>query len=407
MRRLSFYLLAVFVFSVPWQNAVQIGGSKTLTSIIGIAAVGVALIKCLLEGKAAKPPFFLVAFILLVLWQLTTYFWSGNPTSTLVLVATMVQMLAMVWLIAESCASERERMLLIQAFILGCLVACAALIQAYFTNETVAGYRYTPAGFDSNELSCVIASGIPLALLVATSARRGIFRWINILYVPVALFASILTASRTGFVAACIGLLSVPLALYFLRPLPRIVWSLVIVVIFVGAFSLMPSSLNENIQRVTFAADTQSISTLTTRTTIWSAGFEAFKAHPAVGVGFGTYGAIAQAKMGVAKASHNLWVQTAAETGVIGLVFLLILLATAIIPALRPRGAPMAFHIILFAVLITTSLSLDVETNKSLWIGLTFLAVTGPQIVGRPLRAAIPSEAAGSSAVQIVQTGIG
>jgi O-antigen ligase len=377
VRRLSFYLLLVFVFSVPWQNAIQIGGSKTLTSIIGIAAVGVALMKCLLDGKVAKPPFFLVAFGVLIWWQLMTYFWSGDPTSTLVRAATMVQMLAMVWLIAESCASERERLQLIQAFVFGCLVASGALIYAYFADESVAGYRYTPAGFDPNELACVIAAGIPMALLVATSAKRGVLRWIDVLYVPFSLFVVILTASRTGFVATCIGLCSVPFALYFLKPLPRLAWSFAIMAMFVGAFYLMPSSLNENIQRVTFLADTQSISTLTTRTTIWSAGLEAFQEHPAIGVGFGTYGAIAQAKMGVAKASHNLWIQTAAETGGVGLALLLAVLAAAIIPALRPRGRPMIFHIILFGVLMTTSLSLDVVANKSLWMGLAFLAVAG------------------------------
>ena len=61
MRRLSFYLLLVFVFAVPWENVIQIGG-KTGSGIIGIAAVGLALITCLLEGRVARPPAFLFTF---------------------------------------------------------------------------------------------------------------------------------------------------------------------------------------------------------------------------------------------------------------------------------------------------------------------------------------------------------
>lgn len=388
MRRLSLYLLFVFVFSVPWQNAIQIGGSRTLTSFIGIAAIAVALVTCLLEGRMAKPSSFLFAFGALVFWQLATYFWSGDPTSTLIRVATMVQMLMMIWLIAELSATEHERLQLVQAFVIGCMVACGAVIYAYFAGESVAGYRFTPSGFDPNELATVIAAGIPMALLVATSTGRGLLRWAHVLYVPLGLFAVILTASRTGFVATCIGLCSLPFALYAVKPLHRVIWSAAILVAFVGAFYLMPTSLNENLQRVTFSGDTESISTLTTRTTIWSAGLEAFREHPAVGVGFGTYGAIAQTRMGVAKASHNLWIQTAAETGVVGLALLIAALTAAVVPALGRPGRRMSFHVILFLVLMTTSLALDVIANKSLWIALAFLSATGPvQIVGNRIRA--------------------
>ena len=62
MRRLSLYLFLVFVFAVPWQDALVIGGSKTVSSLIGMAALVIGLITCLLDGKVAKPPAFVVAF---------------------------------------------------------------------------------------------------------------------------------------------------------------------------------------------------------------------------------------------------------------------------------------------------------------------------------------------------------
>ena len=109
MRKLSLLLFLVFVFTVPWENAIAIGGSKTASSLIGIVALVVALITCLLEGKVAKPPAFVLAFGAFVMWQLMTYFWSVDPMSTLARVVTMVQLLAMAWLLTELCKSERDR----------------------------------------------------------------------------------------------------------------------------------------------------------------------------------------------------------------------------------------------------------------------------------------------------------
>ena len=65
--------------------------------------------------------------------------------------------------------------------------------------------------------------------LSATSRKGGAWKWLNIVYVPLGIFAVILTASRSGFIATCIGLLSVFFALRHARPVYRLVWSAVII----------------------------------------------------------------------------------------------------------------------------------------------------------------------------------
>lgn len=378
MRRLSFYLLLAFVFAVPWENAIQIGGSKTLSSMIGIAAVGIALVRCLFEGKTNRPPLFLFAFGALVTWQLTSYFWSLDPAYTLVRVATMLQLLAMIWLVAESCTSERERLLVVQAFVVGCIVVCLALVYAYFSGQSIDQYRYAPSEFSVNESADVIAAGIPMALLIAVNRNSFLLRWLNVAYVPLGVIAVVLTASRSGFIATSVGLTSVFFALRAARPLYRLAGMVAILAVFAGVFFLVPADigLDKNIQRITFSTDTESLGSLTGRTTIWSTGLQAFSEHPAAGVGFGTFSQLSQIKFARPRAAHNIWIQTAAETGIVGVALLVMVLGAAVAPALKRRDSRAPFHVILFLTLMTASLAANVVGSKSLWIALGILSVT-------------------------------
>ncbi len=378
MRRLSFYLFLVFVFTIPWQSALAIGGSKTLSSLLGIVALLVAVMALFLEGRVAKPPAFILAFGALIFWQLITYFWSLEPMSTLTRAMTMVQLLAMAWLATELSRSERERLQIIEAFVLGCVVVCLVLAQAYFSGQPMVGYRYAPAGFNPNEAADIIAAGIPLALLVATSYKRGFLKWLNIAYVPLGVFAVILTASRSGFIATCLGLASVFFALRYARTLYRVVWSALIVAVFAGLFFAVPVSnnLETNLQRITFSADEDSVGTLAGRTEIWSAGLAAFADRPIAGTGLYTFRAATESSLGEERAPHNIWLETAVETGIIGLVLLATAWVTAIIPVLKHRDFRMGFHLTFFLVLLTTSLVANLITSKGLWIGLAILSVT-------------------------------
>ncbi len=378
MRRLSFYLFLVFVFTVPWQSAIAIGGSKTLSSFVGIAALLAVIVALLLEGEVAKPPAFILTFGALVFWQITTYFWSVEPGSTLTRAITMVQLLAMAWLATELCATERERLRLIEAFVLGCVVVCLVLAWAYFSGQPMVGYRYAPAGFNPNEAADIIAAGIPLALLVATSYKRGFLTWINIAYVPLGVFAVILTGSRSGFVATCLGLVSVFFALRHARALYRAVWSAVILAAFASLFFALPVSnnLGTNLQRITFSSERESLGTLTGRTEIWSAGLEAFAEHPIAGTGLYTFRADTESRLGEEKAPHNIWLETAVETGIIGLFLLAAAWVTAIVPVVKHRDFRVGFHLTFLLVLLTTSLVANLITSKSLWIGLAILSAT-------------------------------
>jgi O-antigen ligase len=372
--------LLVFVFTVPWQNAMAIGGSKTLSSIIGAAALASTVVACLIGGRLRRPPVLLLAFGALIAWQLASYFWSIEPTATLVRLLTMVQLLAMVWAISELTTGEAERLWVIQAFVLGCVVVCCVLIEAYLSGQSLGGFRYAPPGFNQNESADVVAMGIPLALLLAVSRGRGVYRWLNVAYVPVAIFAVILTASRSGFIAACLALVSVFFALRQARSVYRLVWVAIVIGVFSALFFglSLSSSLDSNIERITFSTDTRSLETLTGRTTIWSAGLGMFAERPVTGLGAGTFISGLESRGGGFHAAHNIWVETAAETGIVGVGLLMVVFAAALYPAVKCRGIRAKFNAVLFVVLGTTSFVANLMNNKAFWIVLAILAVTAP-----------------------------
>lgn len=377
MRTLSRYLLLVFIFSVPWQNTVVLGGTRTLSSAIAVVALLATVLTCFAEKRIAKPPVFFFAFLMFVTWQLATYFWSVDAASTLGRVLTLVQILAMVWLVVELCPSERERLQLMQAFVFGGIVVCLMLIQAYLSGRAMDTYRFVPRDFNPNESADLIAMGIPMALLGIARGKRGALFWLNTMYVPLGLFSVVLTASRSGFVATCVGLTAVVFVLRRTRSAYRILWLVVSLAVFAGVFFGLSGSqrLQANIQRLTFSRDIGSIGTLTGRTTIWAEGLKVFSAHPLFGIGAGTFRLGVEDELGPGKDAHDMWVEIAAGTGVVGLALLAALLAAALAPVLIWRDESSGFYIVLFLVLLVVASLANVVTSKALWFVLTILSV--------------------------------
>ncbi|MBN1630765.1 MAG: O-antigen ligase family protein [Thermoleophilia bacterium] len=384
MRKLSFYLLWIFVFSIPWQDAVSIAGGTALTRIIGVVAFAVAFAACLIERKMKRPPFFVYVFFAFVVWQLLTYFWSVGPSTTLGSTLTLVQVFVMIWLITELCTAEKERIWLLEAFVLGCLVVCFLLVSAYARGEAADTYRYSTANLSLNDSAQFIAAGIAMAFIVIASGRKAqirrhaILMWVNTAYILIALFSVVLTASRSGFIATCIALVGAVFALRQVRLAQRLAWVVVIMGVFAGVFFGLSSSeaLQANTQRITFSADTASLETLTGRTEIWSTGGDLFREHPIGGMGAGTFVEAARERLGESRAAHNVFVETAVETGIVGVLLLVTVLMSALVPVLISRNESTPLYVILFLVLFAIAQVANVAGGKAFWCSMAILSLS-------------------------------
>ena len=374
MRRLSLALLMLFVFTVPWQNATgYVTNALWAAAFVGTIATG------LLERRIARPPALFLAMLAFVAWQLTTYYWSIDPESSLARVRLMIFMLVLVWMVTELAASERIRHYLMQAYVLGCFVLCGILINAFISGHAIDGYRYVPSNFNPNVAADMIAVGVAMALLITGSRYGRKLLILNIAFVPLGLFGVILTASRSGFFLTCLAAVGVFFVLRHTRLLYRAAWFVVLVGVFAGVFFGLAANqtLGVNLQRLTFQTGTYSLGTLTGRTTIWSAGLEHFEEHPLAGVGAGTFNAAVEGQLGGRNSAHNVFIETAVETGTVGLILLIVALVASASPVLHWRDHQTGLRMVLLMVVIGASLVANISAYYLLWFVLAVLSRTG------------------------------
>jgi O-antigen ligase len=331
------------------------------------------------EWRLARPSPLLLTMVFFAAWEVITLVWSIDSSQTQARAITLFLLLAMVWLVGELGGSRERRDTLMQAFVLGCFVAIAALVQSWASGVPVEGYRYAPQHFNLNETSDTIAVGIVMALILLARSEQRLLNWVNVAYLPLAVLAVVLTGSRSGFIATCVALLGVPLILGKTRPVYRLAWLVIIIGSVSFLFFVQPDSrtLEANLRRVTFSSDTQTLRNMTGRTVIWTAGYSVFKEHPLTGIGAGTFAEGVGTRLDRARAAHNLYVLVAVETGAIGVALILAALFSAVLPVVRARSEPRALLLLLFAVLTVMSLAANVDTSKVMWLSLALLSLSG------------------------------
>ncbi|HLW52693.1 MAG TPA: O-antigen ligase family protein [Candidatus Angelobacter sp.] len=183
--------------------------------------------------------------------------------------------------------------------------------------------RITSFLFHYNSLAGYLNAIMPLALAVTVLGRKTGLRRLAFICLCLSWAAVFFTGSRGGLVALGAVLLS---AMFYLRPRGRTT-AVVLAAAFLASSVMLSISmerpgigLNDSHQ----GADDLSFDT---RLALWGAAGALFLEHPVAGAGFGTYRfAMQQYLPGVRDQldAHNLYLQTLAETGIIGfLVFFL------------------------------------------------------------------------------------
>lgn len=115
---------------------------------------------------------------------------------------------------------------------------------------------------------------------------------------------------------------------------------------------------------------------LSGRIDLWSTAIDAFRSSPLVGIGYGQYQEFLVARGGREIGAHNTYLLYAAETGLLGLFALLVLLATVVRDALRTVAAAPTVRYLLAFVVGTAGQALvtDVNNFRSLWIAVGAIA---------------------------------
>jgi O-antigen ligase len=359
---MTFILVTLLVFSIPWEKSVVVPGLGTLTKLIGIAALLSGVVDVRRKRDLRAPNIVLVLASVFVIWSAVTWLWSLDRDATVTRTATYIQLLAMTWLVWQFCRTARQQRTLMSAYVAGAVIAALATIVRYSEGVQTYWQRYAAPGFDPNDLGVTVAIAVPIALYLSHWAR-----WVVVIICA----AILLTASRTALIATFAGF---TIVLWTWRGATHMTrWSGVALagLTVLGAVSLAPKE-----SRARIATTTTEITrgTLHKRTTIWKAGLRSLKQYPLQGAGAGAYPDSVEPYIGVPPragheyVAHNTFLSVLVETGAVGLsIYALMLLAMAAFVWVMPWREAALWFVVLVVWAIGAS-TLTWEHRKPTWL---------------------------------------
>jgi O-antigen ligase len=366
------------IFMIPWEGVSVVSGLGTLSRLVGVLALAVWFGTVLVEGRIRRiVPFHLFVF-LFFLWNATSIFWSLDVTQTFGRVMTYVRMVGLVlviWNLYDTPSAVRMAM---QAYVLGTFVPIFVIINNFLTgNSSGFDQRYAISGNDANTSGLIIALVIPLAWYLASSAnehkREPILRLVNFVFIPLAVFAVTLTATRFAMI------MTIPAFIFG-------VWSfgrfgigtriLVIVALSCGLFYLSTIVPEATFQRLSTADEEIAAGDFNGRSSLWKNGIELWSEHPLLGIGSAAFPRAVESIYGRPRSAHNGYVAVLAETGLIGF---------ALFGAILAVVATLGWHLpkwesrLWLTMLVVLGLGNVIMTwtyNKTTWLLLSLLIVS-------------------------------
>jgi len=376
MHHIAFWLSLILIFMIPWENGVTIENLGTLTRAIGLFAVGFWVFSVLTTGRLRKPHAFHLAVWVFVIWNIVSFFWTFGLDETMQRIVTYAQLFGMTWLLWDLYTTPATLRAGLQAYILGAFVSIGSTLFNYLTGQEAYAYsggRYTGSNLNAVDLALILALGIPVAWHLAAPADDGTksygLRLINYAYIPGALFAIMLTASRMALLAI------IPAFLFILGTVARLKLSSRVLIFgaLTGAlFALQPYIPQSSITRLSSTGISITLGDIGGRADIWRTGIAVFSEHPLWGVGSGAFRTVVQFN----SVAHNTYLSVLAELGIAGFALFLIILAIAVYHAIRQARWDSGFWLTVLMVWAVGVFALTWEQRKPTWLFLTLVVVS-------------------------------
>lgn len=390
MRTLAFLLSLILIFSIPWEDAITVGALGALTRVIGLVAAAAWLGSALVAGRFRKPHPFHVAVSLFILWNIVSIWWTLGVDETVEHIKTYLQLATLAWILWDLYTTPNALRAALQAYILGAFVSVGSTISNYLAGQRISDFeeRYTGAGLNAGDLALILTLGLPIAWYLATSTGNSIkghvLRLVNYAYIPGALFATMLTASRTALFMIVPALLYIIGTANRLRPFFRI---LILVVLIAALFVLQPYMPQSSVDRLATVGDSITALDLGGRVRLWRASTAIFLEHPLWGIGSGALNVPTE----LGSVAHNTFVSVLAELGLVGFTLFVVMLAMVVYQAVhQPKSYSGLWLTILAVWMIGVSL-LTWEYRKPTWLFLSLTVISASLFRERASIAESPS----------------
>jgi O-antigen ligase len=375
MRRVSWFLLLVFAFAIPWEYSLDLGGLLgNAARIAGLLVLLAAVPAVLQAGRMRTPGAFWGITLSFFLWFCISYFWTIDPAATLEKIRGYFQEMMIVWLMWELADTPADLRSLLRATLAGSWVLALLTLAAFSSPGAMAAgqVRFAAYGQDPNEVARFLDLGFPLAALLLNCERRWPSRLLALGFFPLGIVAVLLTASREGFLAAVIGIAGSILLVTQGRARRAAAAAFALPPFLIALWLIVPGG---TLARLATIPEQLRTGDLNQRLNIWSAGWRAFAHAPILGTGAGSF--VAAAHLSPMDTAHNTALSIAVSGGLCALFLATALVALALRVALRTRGSLRLALITSLLVWILTSLVATVEENRTTWLLLAMVAVAG------------------------------
>ena len=158
------------IFTIPWEVGVTLGSVGRISRALGLAVAAVWILSVMLAGVRRPGPV-QKAYFAFVLWSGATYFWSVDPTASLLQAVTYVQLLGMVLVLWDLFDDERAVKAALQAYVYGAFVTAGSVIVQFLTSPPARfaeHARYIGLGTEIDGIGLIVAAAAP---------RHGTWRW--------------------------------------------------------------------------------------------------------------------------------------------------------------------------------------------------------------------------------------
>jgi O-antigen ligase len=374
MTTVAYWALWLFCFAIPWQNIILVSGVGTISKLLGMVAMGFAILAALYSGSVRKLQPFHIAALLFVIWAGLGTFYVADEGRGLTKFGTYFQQLLVLWMIWELAPSFQRQRGLLFAYVCGAYVAAINTIMVYRSMLGTSSRRFAAAGFDPNDLGMILVLALPMAWYLGMTDRRPLMRWLCRAYIPLGVVAIGLTGSRGALVASVMALTIVPLSLTHLSR-PKITAAIVLLAVSgIVAVSYIPTTSWE---RFGTTKSELKEGNLNDRLVIWKGGMIAFSRRPVMG--YGTNGF----NWAVHSQPHNAFLAVLVEHGIVGFAFYISMFLAVFIKLFNLPRLERRFTLVLLATLAVAMLPLGWEDRKPVWFILgTLAAISQGQLVG-------------------------
>ncbi|OGO34528.1 MAG: hypothetical protein A2W35_05890 [Chloroflexi bacterium RBG_16_57_11] len=391
-------LLAV-IFVIPFEDFNQPAalGPFSIAKIIGVAAIAAYAVHYLISGKDRKPlnaPQNIYVLLLLAAVVVSDIV-AIDPEYALDKTFKLVRVMAFYFLVINIIRTRASMHRVLWVLVVtGLISASYGLYEYYITPEVLDDLRITGTYDDPLGLAYTMAALLPIVWYLFKHNSKPVVRLFLAATGLIFLYSLILTGARSGILIAVIVMI-----LIALREKHAVLYIAIVSLIIVGGLLIMPESVQTRLG-LTPGADTSAEAAAEAsterRSTYTPYAIQLFLEKPVIGLGLGGFAKsysqseyrFLRGEEDVRRVAHNMYLEFAVGTGLLGLIPFIMLLVSTMLGLQRAiREAPSSLYRDMAQTIQASLLTFllvgffsSSQYDKPLWL-LISLAVVVPLLI--------------------------